>query len=86
MRAFISGDEYQGTPEEISRFLSLREGTKYDYSPAPDTWGSVLADSTKLREQLETFPGVVPSNDTTEESNTVQPNTFTPPDTGVVLE
>lgn len=93
MRAFINNDEYSGTPEEIAKFMSLREGRndKENYSVDFEPLTDIIDDSRKLREKLSTNPeynpygGVVPSTETGDGLNPITP-VFDAPDTGIVLQ
>ena len=90
MRAFINSDEYSGTPEEIAKFMSLREGKSYDndYPVSPDPMVDIISDSQKLREKLAANPayspfgGVVPSKEDEVFEDT---QAFGVSDTGVTL-
>lgn len=94
MRAFIDGNEYSGTPDEVADFLERRENRFVEDKAEPDNdftpFTSVVDESAKLRSKLAVDPAYNPFGGVIPGENLDNNVAITAPfnaesDTGVIL-
>lgn len=92
MRVFINDEEYQGTPEEINTFLSLREDKKINDTPfTEEDFKPLIDESNDLRRKLSRDPnynpfgGVVPSKESEQDIDIKETPPIGDEDTGVTI-
>lgn len=92
MRVFINGEEYQGTPKEISDFINLMQNNVENSQFETSDFEPLIEESINLREELaknpsyNPFGGVVPSKESEPDIDNKNIGLIDDEDTGVKIQ